>query len=144
MMIRTVLAVTAVAVGVTAAVAQNVIAERKALMKRSGDEAKVAASMIRGETPFDLAKAKGVFQVYVDKAEKLKVLFPDNSKTGGETQAAPAIWQKPDEWNAQIAKFGADAKAGLEQIKDVNSFRTVNTSMTRNCSGCHETFRIKS
>jgi cytochrome c556 len=144
MMIRTVLAVTVVAVGVTAAVAQSVIADRKALMKRSGDQAKLAASMIRGEAPFDLAKAKGVFETYVDKANKLTVLFPDNSKTGGETQAAAAIWQKPDDWKAQIAKFGSDAKAGLEQIKDVESFRAVNTSMTRNCSGCHETFRVKS
>ena len=143
MMIRTVLAVTAVAVGVTAAVAQNVIADRKALMKRSGDQAKTAAAMVRGAEPFDLAKAKGVFETYVDKANKLSVLFPDNSKTGGETAAAPAIWQKPDEWKAQIAKFGADAKAGLEQTKDLDSFKAANANILKDCGGCHETFRLK-
>jgi cytochrome c556 len=143
MMIRTVLAVTVVAVGVTAAVAQNVIADRKALMKRSGDQAKVAGSIVRGETPFDVAKAKGVFETYVDKANKLTVLFPENSKTGGETAAAPAIWQKPDEWKAMIAKFGVDAKAGLDQTKDLDSFKAANANILKDCGGCHETFRLK-
>lgn len=143
MMIRTVLAVTVVAVGVTAAVAQSVIADRKALMKRSGDQAKVAATMVRGEAPFDLAKAKGVFETYVDKANKLPTLFPEDSKTGGETQAAPAIWQKQDEWKAQVAKFGVDSKAALDQTKDLDSFKAANTSVMRNCGGCHETFRLK-
>jgi cytochrome c556 len=143
MMSRTVLAVAAVAVGVTAAVAQNVIADRKALMKRSGDEAKVAAAMVRGAEPFELAKAKHVFETYLDKANRLPTLFPENSKTGGETAAAPAIWEKPDEFKALVAKFGADAKAGLEQTKDLDSFKAANANILKDCGACHETFRLK-
>ena len=143
-MINRIVLATVAAVIVTTAVAQSVIEERKALMKRSGDQARVAASMVRGETPFDLAKARAVFETYVDKANKLPALFPENSKSGGETKAGPTIWEKPDEFKAQIAKFAADAKAALDQTKDLDSFKAVNANVGRNCTGCHETFRVRS
>jgi cytochrome c556 len=143
-MIRSVLALVVVAsVGITAAFAEDIIADRKALMKRSGDQAKLGATMVRGEVPFDLAKAKTIFETYVDKASKLPNLFPANSKTGGETHAAPAIWEKPDEFKALIAKFGVDAKAALDSTKDADSFKAAFVTVGKDCGACHETFRLK-
>jgi cytochrome c556 len=140
MLIRTVIAVAAVAVGVTTALAQDVIAERKALMKRSGDQAKLGAQMARGQDPFDLAKAQAVLATYADKAAKLPNLFPATSKTG-DTRAMPAIWDKPAEWQAAIKKFADDAKAAQAAAKDLDSFKTAFANVAKNCGGCHETFR---
>ena len=50
MFIRVVCVVAALAFGATAVIAQAVIAERKALMKRSGDMAKQGTQIARGET----------------------------------------------------------------------------------------------
>ena len=63
-------------------------------MKENGDQSRIAREMIEGKRPFDLAAAKKVFDVFADSAEKAKALFPDNSKTGGDTAALPAIWEK--------------------------------------------------
>ena len=137
---RAVLVAVTVALGVTSAIAQDVIAERKALMKRSGDQNRAGVQMVRGEQPFDLAKAQGIFDTYIDKSEKLEKLFPANSKTG-DTRALPAIWDKPDDWKAAIKKFGDDAKKAKAETKDLDSFKVQFAAVGKDCGSCHETFR---
>jgi cytochrome c556 len=145
-MIRTVLAVAAIstaALGVTAVVAQDVIAERKAIMKTNGEQARIGGQMSRGEAPFDVAKAQAVFVAYASAADKMPALFPDNSKTGGDTAADPKIWQNKADVDAKFKKFGDDARAAQAATKDLDSFKAAYGNVMRNCGGCHETYRIK-
>src|SRR5262252_22764 len=121
---RIVLAAAAVALAVTAVAAQSdPIAARKALMKKNGDEAKAAAAMVKGEAPFDAARAHTIFATFADSAAKAPALFPDNSKTGGDTAALPAIWENKADFDARLAKFGADAKAAQGAVKDLDSLK---------------------
>ena len=54
-MIRTVLAMTVIAFGVSAVVAQgDPIAQRKALMKGNGQQNRIATDMVENKAPFDL------------------------------------------------------------------------------------------
>src|SRR5215470_20414763 len=102
-MIRTVFAVAVLALGATALMAQSdPIAARKALMKANGDQNKVATEMLEGKRPFDLTEAKKVFVVFVEAGEKAPALFPDNSKTGGDTAALPAIWENKADFQAKL------------------------------------------
>jgi cytochrome c556 len=66
--------------------------------------------------------------------------FPAASKTG-DTRALPAIWDKPAEFSAAIAKFAADVKAAQASAKDLDSFKTAYAAIGRNCGSCHEAFR---
>ena len=143
-MIRTVLATMALAIGVTAVAAQSdPIAARKALMKANGDQAKIGAAMAKGEAPFDLEKAKKVFTTFEESGDKAQNLFPDNSKTGGETAALPKIWEDKADFNAKLAKLAADSKAAAASITDLDSFKAVWTGVIKQCGGCHETYRQK-
>ncbi len=144
-MIRTVFAVAAIALGVSIAVAQqDPIAARKALMKANGDQAKIGAAMMKGEAPFDLDKAHKVFAAWEDAAAKMPALFPDNSKTGGDTAADPKIWESMDDLKARFAKFGADAKDAEAKVTDLDSFKAAFGSIGKNdCGGCHEKYRVK-
>jgi cytochrome c556 len=141
------MAVTAILIfSAGAAAAQScddVIKTRQTLMKRSGDMAKLGASINRGDTPFDPAKANEIFAAFADKAQKLPTLFPDCSKTGGDTHAAPAIWEKPDQFKERIAKFDADVKAAQDNVKDADSFKASFITVGKDCGACHETFRTK-
>ena len=143
-MIRTVLAAAVLAFGATALVAQNdPIAARKALMKANGDQNKVATEMLEGKRPFDLAQAKKVFATFIEAGEKAPALFPDNSKTGGDTAALPPIWENKADFNARLAKLAKDSKAAESGTKDVDSFKAQITEVRKNCGGCHQTYRKK-
>jgi cytochrome c556 len=139
---RIVLAVAALAIGATAVAAQtDVIAQRKALMKRDGDQAKTLVAMIRGQAPFDAAQAKAVFAGFAEVAEKSQNLFPDNSKTGGDTAALPKIWENKADFNARLAKFAADSKTAEASVHDLASLKAAVAVVGKNCSECHELYR---
>jgi cytochrome c556 len=148
-MIRTVFAVAAIALGVTAAIAQqDPIAARKALMKANIDQAKIAVAMTKGEAPFDLDKAHKVFATFEDASAKAPALFPQNSigeATADDPYSAnPEIWQNLDDFKARLAKLGADAKEAAASVKDLDSFKAAFGNIGKNdCTACHEKYRLK-
>jgi cytochrome c556 len=143
-MIRTALTVVAIAFGVTAVTAQSdPIAARQALMKTNGKQAKLGSDMIRGKVPFDLDNARAIFSSFIDAANKMPNLFPENSKTGGDTSASPEIWQHLDDVKARFAKFATDSKAAQDATNDLDSFRVGFRNVAQNCDGCHEHYRVK-
>jgi cytochrome c556 len=141
-MIRPILAGFAVAVGVTAALAQaNPIAERQALMKKVGAATRAGTQMAKGEVPFDPSKAKEVFATYEAVGKQFYTLFPENSKTGGDTAALPKIWENMADFKAHSEKFAADAAKASASVTDLASFKAALGDVTKNCGGCHQTYR---
>jgi cytochrome c556 len=141
-MIRLLSVVAAVAVGATAVYAQSAaIGQRKEILKSFGAAMKEPGGMMKGETPFDLAKVQASLKTITEGAPKLPALFPDDSKTGGETQALPVIWEKKAEFEGIYKKLGDDAKAASVAIKDEASFKTEWPKIGANCGTCHKTFR---
>jgi cytochrome c556 len=144
MMKRIVLAAALAAFGVTAVVAQSdPIAARKAVMKENGNQSRIAREMIEGKQPFDLAAAHKVLVTFAGTADKMKPLFPDNSKSGGDTAALPAVWENKADFDAKMVKFSADAKEKDTSVKDLDSFKAAMGEVGKNCGGCHNTYRKK-
>jgi cytochrome c556 len=142
MMVRVILVAAALVLAASLAVAQsNPIAARKALMKANGEQAKIGAAIAKGEAPFDAGKVQTIFAAFINAADKAPALFPDNSKTGGKTEALPAIWKNKPDFEARFAKFGADAKTAQDEVKDLATFKAVWSGLIRkNCTGCHEKY----
>ena len=137
----------ALLLGVTAAAAQSCpefIQKRQTLMKKSGEEAKIGTAMIKGERPFDAAVVQEIYAAFADDAKQMPTLFPDCSKTGPKTTAAPAIWERMDDFKAAIAKFADDIKAAQANTKDLDGLKANFQTIGKNCSGCHQSFRIRS
>ena len=143
-MIRTVFAVVAIVFGLSAAFAQqDPIAARKALMKANGDQARIATEMSQGKRPFDLDAAHKAFATFTEAGEKAPALFPDSSKTGGDTAALPAIWENKADFEAKLAKLARESKAAAQATKDFESFKAQFSELGKNCGGCHQTYRQK-
>jgi cytochrome c556 len=132
-----------VAVGATAVYAQNMnaIDARQKAMKAMSQAAKGPGGMMKGAAAFDLAKVQAALKVYQDEAGKAKGLFPADSKTGGDTEALPVIWEKKAEFEGKWDKLVADAKAAAAAIKDEASFKAEYGKVMGNCGGCHKVFR---
>lgn len=132
------------AIGASAVVAQtDPIAARKAAMKSTGAATGAGAKFAKGETPFNLDEAKKIFQVYIDTAKVMPGLFPENSKSGGETTASPKVWEDGAVFKAGFAKWEKESTEALASVKDLASFQAAFGTVTKNCGSCHETFRVK-
>jgi len=143
-MLRTVIAIATIAIGATAVIAQSdPIATRKALMKDMGGATKTGAQMVKGEVPYDQAKAQQILTTYIDVSAKMPDLFPATSKTGGDTTAAPKIWEDTAGFKAAFTKMSTEATAAKSAVKDLDSFKASFGGLTKNCGGCHETYRVK-
>jgi cytochrome c556 len=141
---RFVLAAAFAALGVTAVIAQSdPIAARKALMKENGNQARIAREMIEGKQPFKLDAAKKVLVTFAETHDKAKNLWPDSSKTGGDTAALPVIWENKADFEAKLAKFSADSKAASAKVTNLDSFKAQMSEVGKNCGGCHQTYRKK-
>jgi cytochrome c556 len=134
--------VLALATGV--AVAQlDIIKNRREIMKGVGKATGDLVKVTKGEAKFDLAQAQEAFKIYADAGKRMPKLFPDNTKTGGETNALPKIWENKPDFEAKFAKLAADAEKLGPTVKDEASFKTAFGDVTKNCGGCHETYRAK-
>jgi cytochrome c556 len=142
-MIRILIAVGALVLGVQAAIPQNldVVKERKQTMKDNGAATGSAVKMLKGQAPFDLAGVQASLNTYIATSKKMPGLFPDDSKTGGDTKALPEIWANKSDVDARFAKLGQDATDALAAIKDQASFSATFPSVLKNCGGCHEKYR---
>lgn len=137
-------ALVTVALGATAVVAQqDPIAARKAIMKSNGAAMGALVKMTKGEAPFDLATAKKSFATFEEAAAKMPGLYPPDSKTGGDTSAAPKIWEDMADFKAKFVKFSDDAKAADASVKDLDTLKAAVSGLGKNCGGCHEVYRIK-
>ena len=112
-------------------------------MKANGDEAKIAAAMINGEIPFDLAAAHKTFQTFGDSAKKMGALFPSNSQTGEQTTADPKIWANMSDFESRLDNVGNDSVVANVAVSDLDSFKAAFVKVTKDCAGCHHTYRTK-
>ncbi len=128
---------------ITCAKAQNLeaIKARKALLKEMGEATKVPGAMMKQEIPFDPAPVKAALAKFQANAPKIAKLFPDDSKTGGETEALPSIWENKADLTQRYEKLAAAAKAAETSITDEFSFQEEWPKVVGNCSACHKQYR---
>jgi cytochrome c556 len=142
----TLLVAAALAVGSAAALAQNVetIKARQMAFDAMGKANKPVGAMLKGEAPFQLATVQTALKTFQDSASKMKDLFGDDTKTGGDTAALPVVWEKKAEFLALFEKFQADIKLAEASIKDEATLKAGWPKLTgENCGGCHKVYKKK-
>ncbi|HVZ52178.1 MAG TPA: cytochrome c [Pseudolabrys sp.] len=137
-------AVLTVSLGTSAVVAQSdPIKARMALMKGNNDNARLVIGMIRGQAPFDAAKVDAAFAQWAETAQKLPGLFPDNSKTGEKTRAAPKIWEAKADFDAKAAAFGKVVAENRDKAKaSLDGLKAAIGPVGKACDNCHEDYRL--
>jgi cytochrome c556 len=129
------------AAGVAQAENTAVIKQRQDLMKANAAALKAPAAMAKGEAPFDLAKVQESLKQLQALSAKLKPLWPEDSQTGENTKALPAVWKDLKVFLARFDTMASDAKAAADTIKDEASFKAAWPKVVGNCGGCHKEYR---
>ncbi|MDJ0612489.1 MAG: cytochrome c [Rhizobiaceae bacterium] len=121
------------------------IEDRKAKMKEVGKQTGIIGKMVKGETAFDGQAALAAYVAMGNAGTGFGELFPEDSKTGGETTASPKIWDDRAGFEAAGKKFGEDLGAAIQSgvPADLNALKASFGSVAQNCKACHTDYRIK-
>lgn len=129
----------AAVVPLTGALGQdNPIRQRQALMKEMGDQTELGVAMVKGQAPFDAAKAEAIFATYRKNAPAFIGLFPPGSDAG-DTKAQPAIWRDRAAFEAADAAF-VKAVTGVD-VSTPAAFAAALNTAGQACRACHQDFK---
>ena len=120
------------------------IHERHELMESVGDAAKPVGAMLRGQSEFDAGVLMESLKVWKKVGGKFGDLFPEGTETGGGTEAAPAIWEDREGFNAALAEWREAVDAAIEANPDsLEAAKPVAGKVFNTCKNCHDTYRIE-
>jgi len=129
-----------------AAASADPIADRQALMKERGKLVGTLSKVVKGEQAFDAAAILEALKGLEANAERFdtEALFPVGSEQGGDTTAAPKIWEDKAGFNAAEDKFLADVKAAVAAPPaDAGALKAQIGTIGGDCAACHQAYRIK-
>jgi len=132
---------------VGAVVAQQEVANQtQTTMKATGRAMGSLAPMVKGEKPYDQAVVDTALTQLNDTAKKLPAMFPESIKglkIEGDYSSSPKVWEDKAGFAAKIESFAKVATEAKAKIKDLDSLKATVPAIGKECSGCHETFRLK-
>jgi cytochrome c556 len=132
---------------VGAVVAQQEVANQtQTAMKATGRAMGGLAPMMKGEKPYDQAVVNTSLAQLEETAKKLPTMFPDSIKglkIEGDYSSSPKVWEDKAGFAAKIDSFAKAVTEAKAKIKDLDSLKAAVPALGKECSGCHETYRLK-
>ncbi|MDA8932757.1 cytochrome c [Candidatus Pelagibacter ubique] len=120
---------------------EEIIKERQSIFSKNYKTAKRINSLASNGS---LDEAKILMIEMSDNYKRLLDLFPENSKTGFETEALPSIWENKDEFNLLMTKASSnmiELTSAIDGADDVKA--TLGKYMWSSCKSCHSKFRVE-
>lgn len=141
--------VAAVLLGIGAVYAQqDVVNQRQTSMKENGKNlGGVLGAMAKGEKPYDQAAVDAAVAKLAENAKAMGALFPENTKrlkADGKYSASPKIWENRADFDSHVASYTkAVNEVSAAGIKNLDALKAAVPALGKQCSGCHETYRLK-
>ena len=119
---------------------EDVIKQRREIMKHNKEMFVPLVKMVKGAMPFDAATVKKNAEAIAADLEKASKLFPEGSDEG-DTRAKPEIWLMEDEFQA-LFKTAIDKAKALAQVNSADRLAPAVMALGgEGCKACHEKFR---
>ena len=125
---------------------QDVANQTQTTMKATGRAMGGLAPMVKGEKPYDQAVVNTSLTQLEETAKKLPAMFPDSIKglkIEGDYSSSPKVWEDKAGFAAKIDSFAKAVTEAKGKIKDLDSLKAAVPAIGKECSGCHETYRLK-
>jgi cytochrome c556 len=144
---RTVVFVGVLVLGASAVMAQqDLVKQNQTIMKANAKAVTGVFAMVKGEKPYDQATVDAALAELDNTAKKLPTMFPDSikgAKTDGDYSASSKVWEDKAGFAARIDSFGKVVAEAKAKIKNLDTLKTEATAIGKECTNCHETFRVK-
>ena len=120
---------------------EEIIKERQSIFSKNYKTAKRINSLASNGS---LEEAKILMIEMSDNYKRLLDLFPENSKTGFETDALHSIWENKDEFNLLMTKASSNMIELTSVIDGADDVKvTLGKYMWSSCKSCHSKFRAE-
>ncbi|MDA9996610.1 cytochrome c [Candidatus Pelagibacter sp.] len=120
---------------------EQIIKERQSIFSKNYKTAKRVNSLASNGS---LDEAKILMIEMSNNYKRLIDLFPENSKTGFETEALPSIWENKDEFNLLMTKASSNMIELTSVIDGAGDMKaTLGKYMWSSCKSCHSKFRAE-
>jgi cytochrome c556 len=116
---------------------------RQSIMKAMSGHAGAISLLVRGRAG-DPHNAAEHAQALVSLGAEVESIFQEGSIVE-DSEALPAIWENPEEFQKVLATFAA-AIAALGDVADSGEMQVIDAAFRevgQACRGCHENFRMK-
>ncbi|MBI3759978.1 MAG: cytochrome c [Deltaproteobacteria bacterium] len=148
MIIRALMAAAAVAIGVTAVSAQSEVLSSTKLMREQGQAMyRVLNGMVKGEMPYDQAKADEALATLAGTAPKIPEAFPASIKGKTTPDSRFSTSAKAWENRADFEDYAKNlAKAIAEnrgKVTSLEGLKAAYPALSDNCTGCHNDYRVR-
>lgn len=122
--------------------ATGVVKERMDAMETIGKANRSLVAISRGRAEFDLTTVQSAAKTIAEHSGQSFIdLFPEGS-TSEVSEAKAEIWQKFDQFSNYSLDLESKALA-LSEIESEDQFKSSYDAMSKNCGGCHRSFREK-
>jgi cytochrome c556 len=126
---------------------QDIVKQRQQAMKDNGKSlGGVLGAMAKGEKPYDQAAVDAALAQLETSSKKLVSLFPDSTKGlkgEGKYSSSPKVWENRSDFEAHAANYSKAVSETKGSVKDLATLKAAVPVIGKQCSGCHETFRLK-
>jgi len=123
--------------------AQKTIKYRQAALTLLGYNIGPISAMMKGEIPFDAAKAELHATRLAQVAPMILEGFPADSQTGAPNKSKPEIWQNMDDFSAKMADL-EKATGALVTATRTGEQRQVGAALGavgNACKACHDRYK---
>lgn len=123
--------------------AMGVVAERMTVMKGMAANMKTVGEMLNGRKAFDATAVQTGIAALHENCHQAQEQF-SSSTADHASRASSAVWEKPDEFKAEMETFDAAVKAlvAASEAGNLDGMRVPFKDVAQSCSSCHERFRL--
>jgi len=145
---RTGVAICTMLLGASAVMAdQQLAVQQDKLMRTMGEGVYVTfLKMGKGDIPYDQAKVDAALAELEKDAPTIPTVFatdPKEQVINTTYGYSDKIWQNKADFDSKVPPVLAAIASLKGKIKDQASVKVAFDTMHKNCSGCHETYRLK-
>ena len=133
---------------VGAVVAQQEVANQTQQTMKANARALGAglSPIVKGEKPYDQAAVNTALNSLEETAKKLPTMFPESIKgvkIEGDYSSSPKVWEDKAGFAAKIESFAKAVTEAKAKTKDLDSLKASVSAIGKECTACHETYRLK-
>jgi cytochrome c556 len=145
---RILLTISAAASCITGAFAQSGVLPGTSLM---GEQARALYrdlnGMVKGEAPYDKAKADAAIAKLKDTSARIPAAFPESSKgkksPDARYAASPKVWENPDAFKAKAAALSKTIDDNAGKVGTLDGLKAAYPAINSACNSCHEDYRVR-